>query len=452
MAPRAAAALVALAGGALRAGGLQQSPPAHEPAAGRAAERPRGEATVMALAAYAHSSDVSRFPLAFVNSLRGAGFAGKIVVGMWENTTDQTDFLRRAAVTPKYIRQAPCQLRYSEDAVGKLNPGYVTRNVCTEDFPHLKLDNARWVYGLRWLEECPTCSDWVMYADFGDIPGGGAEPLRPPAARGLGRPRDGLPDRGDAAPHRRARQAAGRQHQQLAGPAGRHEVLRPAARAGDHVGRKPMLNIATTFGTRAGMLRWLGRLAEEFENISHRIECDPVVISKSGVLNHLFYNEKAMPYATPMKYGEWIVNTMGMPCSNAHGYEPGSSMRDLAIIDSAGLVWNEDGTLPAVIHQGKVCWENYIVPHVAYNFSGTGNSSTYAATLSKMRRSAAFPGRRQAAARGPTTTRCRTTSRWTTPHPQKGHQAGVRALPSFPTSPGGERLRAAPPGWVPLTR
>ncbi|CAK0851924.1 unnamed protein product [Prorocentrum cordatum] len=99
-----------------------------------------------------------------------------------------------------------------------------------------------------------------------------------------------------------------------------------------------------------------------------------------------------MPYATPMKYGEWIVNTMGMPCSNAPGYEPGSSMRDLVIIDSAGLVWNEDGTLPAVIHQGKVCWENYIIPHVVDNFSGTGNSSTYAATLSKMRRSAAFPG------------------------------------------------------------
>ncbi|CAK0851925.1 unnamed protein product [Prorocentrum cordatum] len=164
----ATAALITLAGGALRAGGLQQSPPAHEPAAWRAAERPRGEATVMALAAYARSSDVSGFPLAFVNSLRGAGFAEKIIVGMWENTTDQTDFLRRAAVTPRYIRQAPCQLRYSEAPAS----GYVTRNVCTEDFPHLKLDNARWVYGLRWLEECPTCSDWVMYADFGDIPRG----------------------------------------------------------------------------------------------------------------------------------------------------------------------------------------------------------------------------------------------------------------------------------------
>merc|ERR1719461_1753613 len=107
------------------------------------------------------------------------------------------------------------------------------------------------------------------------------------------------------------------------------------------------------------MLKWLGQLEDEFERNANERQCDPVIIIDQGVLNYLVYVKKSMPYATPKPYGKWIVNTMGTPCSNEPGLKPDHSMSDLVIIDDAHTVWNEDGTLPAAVHQGKVCWLNY---------------------------------------------------------------------------------------------
>lgn len=380
LARRAALALMAVASCALRAGGLQ------------VVEQPR-EDVVMALAAYIDKTDVGQLFLPFVNTLRGVGFRGKVILGLWEGTTDHSGYLQRAEVTPRYIRRAECRLRYPEP-----KSNYITRNVCTEDFPHLKLDNARWIYGRRWLQECSGCGGWVMFADFGDI-------------NFQQNPFDLLPPVDSVPPETvYLTEEMGPRADALGRPRGvstSHWLVKAAVEqcygreAGLNVSGKPMLNIASSFGTRAGMLRWLGRLEEEFEDVSHRRECDPVTICDQGVFNHLFYNRGAMPYATPKRYGEWIVNTMGLPCSNAVGFSPDVSMSDLVIIDERGLVWNEDGTLPAVLHQGKVCWKNYMIPFVNGPLGGAGNPSIYTSALSRMMANATFPDRRSGTVAGP---------------------------------------------------
>jgi len=313
----------------------------------------RGEQdTVMALAAYLGRSDIAQFPsLAFINTLRGVGFKGNIFIGIWEGTADEHGYFERAKVTPKYIKQTECKLKY----VAPEN-NYVTRNICTEDYPHLKLDNARWIYGRKWLQECRNCNGWVMYADFGDInfqqnPFTLLPDLNQVPSDTVYMTEEMLP-RLDSQMHNR-------------GTDTNHWFVKAAVtacygpEAALTVGGKPMINIASSFGTREGMIKWLGQLEDEFEKNADQRQCDPVIIMDQGVLNYLVYVKKSMPYATSEPWGKWIVNTMGLPCSNQPGLKPDHSMDDIIIIDEAHTVWNEDGSLPAVVHQGKVCFNNY---------------------------------------------------------------------------------------------
>jgi len=327
---------------------------------------------VIALAAY--SKPVSSFNLAFVNTLRGVGFRGKVFLGVWEGTEDPDGYLAKAEVTPMYLVRAPCKLRY-ELAAGASN--YEIRNVCTVDFPHLKLEWARFLYARRWLEQCSTCTGWALHADYGDV-------------NFQRNPFGVLPDNGQVpsdtvflTEEMQPRvDAEGGQR----GVTTSHWFVHNAVRtcygeeAADKVANHPMLNVATTLGPRAGMLRWLGRMEEEFEKLSTRAECDPNKIADQAVFNYLVYVQDAMPWAVTKKYGAWIVNTMGLPCSNQPGKKPDHSMEDIVIIDSAGRVWNEDGTLPAVVHQGKTCHNNYMLKFVN-RFSGQGALGTYDAEL-----------------------------------------------------------------------
>merc|ERR1719203_2039453 len=146
-----------------------------------------------------------------------------------------------------------------------------------------------------------------------------------------------------------------------------------------------MLNVGSTIGTRAGMLRALGRMEEEFEANSYKPSCDPLYLPDQALFNYLFYNAQAMPY------GKWLVNTMGAACANQPGLKPDHSMKDYAIIDGSGLVWNEDGTLPALLHQGKVCHLNYNVRETQ-RFNGVREPSIFSDELKAMVDHATFPG------------------------------------------------------------
>merc|ERR1719203_1980199 len=154
-----------------------------------------------------------------------------------------------------------------------------------------------------------------------------------------------------------------------------------------------MLNVGSTIGTRAGMLRALGRMEEEFEANSYKPSCDPLYLPDQALFNYLFYNAQAIPYATAKPYGKWLVNTMGAACANQPGLKPDHSMKDYAIIDAAGLVWNEDRTLPALLHQGKVCHLNFAARNNA-RWSGAGDPSGYSSELRRMTTDATFPDTR----------------------------------------------------------
>ncbi|CAK0865911.1 unnamed protein product [Prorocentrum cordatum] len=286
-----------------------------------------------------------------------------------------------------YLVRAPCQLRY-ELAAGASNHEF--RNVCTVDFPHLTLEWTRFLYARMWLEQCSTCTGWALHADYEDV-------------NFQRNPFDVLPDHGQVpsdtvflTEEMQPRvDAEGGQR----GATTSHWFVHDAVRrcygqeAADKVANHPMLNAATTLGPRAGMLRWLGRMSEEFEKLSTRAECDPNMISRQAVLNYLVYVQDAMPWAMPKKYGAWIVNSMGLPCSNQPGKKPDHSMEDIVIIDGAGRVWNEDGTLPAVVQQGKTCYNNYQLK-VVNRFSGQGALGTYDAELRGLA-AGRFPGPNQ---------------------------------------------------------
>ena len=61
-------------------------------------------------------------------------------------------------ITLRTVDEAPCKLPYASGVAGT----YMLREICSAEFPQLKLESARFALARRWIEECQECTGCVL--------------------------------------------------------------------------------------------------------------------------------------------------------------------------------------------------------------------------------------------------------------------------------------------------
>lgn len=296
-------------------------------------------------------SGITFHVMKFVKSARMAGYSGQIILGVHPNFFNRSEDVQTFSllgVTPKEVKVGPCQLPFEAPP-----SDYFLRKVCSADFPHLKMESARFALAAKWLEDCPICTGWVLQQDVSD-----AYFQRPPF-NGMGRPK------GDELIM--VEEYGGEPH----GIQTTHWFVRPAVqKCYDYtIEAHAMLCSGSIIGAKAQYVKFLQRYVEEFEsNLKKGAQCDPNSIADQAVLNHLYYSGAlASLHATSQEYGQGIVNTVGAVCSgnkelDESGNVLGHSNTDVLKLDESGYVLNNDGSVANVVHQDKVCWKNLVLP------------------------------------------------------------------------------------------
>jgi len=297
----------------------------------------------------------------FLKSARMAGYDGHIFLGVhpnfFENKLDVAKFAA-LGVTPKKIELGPCELPYETP-----KDSYMLREVCSADFPHQKLESARFTLAAKWLEDCKTCTGWVAQMDVEDTF------IQRPVFKGMGTPKGNeliMVEEFAPPPQQKAQLKAGTT---------KHWFVEPAVEScyGYKIEEHPMLCSGSIIGAKEQYVKFLNRFAQEFEdNVKRGAKCDPTKIADQAVLNHLFYSKAlASLGATTQKYGEGIVNTVGNVCSTEQTKKGEfTEYEGVLQLDGDGYVLNRDNSVANVVHQDKVCWKKLVLKHVYPRYEG----------------------------------------------------------------------------------
>jgi len=164
---------------------------------------------------------------------------------------------------------------------------------------------------LKWLRECEVCTGWSLHADFrdtyfqrdpfADLRAGRGEDVRaaPPGATAAERP--------DLLLYEEWVNRADVWY--------RFDFAKKCypSNAAQTLGRTlPMLCSGTTVGTRAGMIRYLEVLVDEFRaNLRKGEHCRPPVLTDQALHNWLLYTGKFGPRTAAVPWATGAVNTIG---------------------------------------------------------------------------------------------------------------------------------------------
>jgi len=316
-----------------------------------------GPDTLIALARYKDS-----FNLKYVKSARMAGFDGKIILGVHPNLNQQMrDDMAALGVIAKDVPTGPCQLPYSEP-----ESGYKLRVDCSADFPHLKLESARFALANKWLKECEDCKGWVLVSDYGDFY------FQRHPFHGMGQPTGNElifqeEYLGKNESDRRSKGGRGVDNTYWFTRSGATNCYGDAE--AKKMGDTPTVNSGSILGGKQGMIKFLTRYQQEFEdNVQRGSKCDPNSCPDQATLNYLLYTGAFDAFKpTRAKYGEGPVVTLGMICG---GNKLGHSATDLLRMRDGWVLKNND-ELANAVHQDKVCWLNLVIPFVNPRYDQT---------------------------------------------------------------------------------
>jgi len=309
---------------------------------------PTGPDALVSLAWYEHG--MSNNIWKFVKSARMAGYPGRIILGVHPNfLNNQQDQAIASAlgVTAKVVNEAPCVLPYNNTATG-----YMLREKCAADFPHLKLESARFSLAGKWLKECSECTGWAMVHDADDLI------LQNHPFEGMGSPK------GDELILVEELYLNGSPRGLNTG----HWFVHPGVQGcyNFDLGKHPMLCSGTILGAKDQMVKFMERMTDEFENnVKKGTQCDPSSIADQAVLNYLYYSGSLTQLnAKTSAYGRGPVATLGAVCSDETTTGKDHSATDLLKLDDAGYVLNDNGAKFNIVHQDKTCWDNLMLKYL----------------------------------------------------------------------------------------
>lgn len=284
----------------------------------------------------------------FVGSLRATQYEGNIILGISPTLSSESrQYLESQNVTLFEVHLVPCTYQNYTDEQ------YNQRQKCAAPYPHWKIQWGRYALIRDWLNGCKECQGPILLTD----------------ARDVYFQRDPFQDepRGETIHglHVFEESPLVRTTQWL--------VDWPVKDCKGLQLDEPMLCSGTTLGTRDAVMKYLHRMAREFDNWVQDPKCRFATIGDDqSIHNYLFYTGQ-LPYATAIPHRSGIVHTVGIEGSNLYqdhvaywktkgkdqGYansQPYQTATDKTwiqseLVDDYGFFTNMDGTRSRVVHQ-----------------------------------------------------------------------------------------------------
>jgi len=329
---------------------LAQQRPVDKPYGLRHKAKPPGKDAVMGLAAYPKNIRAFR---RLVGSLRSTGYDGHIILGVSDKIPlSEENYLIKMDVTMYTVAMVQCDESISVGGEVKGN----IRGKCSRGLERLKLEWGRFEMCRQWLKACAACTGWSLVMDTRDL----FFQAHPFSSLGDASTSDiDLYFVEEIAPHSSPDPNPTRSF--IAGNFRNraHTVPCYGKERYEAYSQRPVLCSGTVIGNRAGMMRFLSVLVDEFytNNAKENMKCRSPITTDQWTMNWLYYNGDfgGLDRTRTLPWGTGPVQTVGKACMTAERKQGAS---DIVKRDPArnGLIVNiHDGMVAPVVHQFDRC-------------------------------------------------------------------------------------------------